>query len=111
MTFGLTKLLVDAGALSPRRRGPTPMPAEEAKQRRDELQKAAAKRRNALIKAAREQGEPRPVFKTGRPRKRTPEEACAIKRSHWSAYKQRMKQGLEKLAAMRAEQEQSTSSP
>ena len=74
---GLTKLLVECGALPP-----SPMSAEEARKRRNELQKAALQRRMDLIRAARENCEQAPVFPTGRPRMyTTPEEAKARVRS------------------------------
>ena len=111
MTCGLTRLLVECGALSPRQPGPPkPLSAEEAKQRKEELQAAAVKRRRDLIRAARENGEQDPVFKKGRPRKYTPEEANAKKRSGGQVHNDRLKQGLKNFAAMVAKQhEQSTS--
>ena len=101
--------MVKVGALPPLQPGPSrPKSAEEAKQRQYELQKAAVKRRKELIRAAREKGEPDPVFKKGRPRKYTPEEAKAMKHSQdagsMNGYNERVREGLKNLEAMYAAQ-------
>ena len=105
MTLRIVRLLVGLGALPPLQPGPSrPKSPEEAKQRQYELQKAAKKRRKELIQAARERGESDPVFKTGRPRKYTPEEARAAKLTQnadsRSDYNQRIREGLKNLQAM-----------
>jgi hypothetical protein len=105
MTLGIVKFLVKVGALPPLQPGPSrPKSAEEAKQRKYELQRAAVKRRKELILAAREKGEPDPVFKKGRPRKYTPEEAKAVKHfkdaGSMTGYNERIRVGLKILEAM-----------
>ncbi len=105
MTLGLVKLLVKCGALPPKQPGPAdPMSVEEAKQRKYEQQRAAVKRRKELIQAAREKGEPDPVFKKGRPCKYTSEEARAMRAAQNSgsapSYNERVRQGLKNLEAM-----------
>ena len=105
MTIRIARLLVGIGALPPRQPGPShPKSPEDAKQRKYEQQKASKQRRKELIEFAREMGEPDPVFKTGRPRKYTPEEAKAVKNAKnaasRSAYNERIREGLQKLEAM-----------
>ena len=105
MTLGIVRLLVGLGALPPRQPGPShPQSTDEAKKRKYEQQKAAKQRRKELIQFAREHGEPDPVFKTGRPRKHTPEEARAVKNAKNAAsrsgYNERIREGLQKLEAM-----------
>ena len=112
MTLGLIKVLVKCGALPPKATGPAnPRSEEEAKQVKLEQQRAAVKRRTELIKAAKENGEPLPVFKRGRPRKYTPEEAKRMKATQsqgcMGSYNQRVRQGIVNLEALYGNRDQS----
>ena len=80
MTLGLVNVLVKCGALQPKSTGPAiPRSEEEAKRVKRELQATALKRRKELIQAAKDNGEPLPTFKRGRPRKYTHEEAKMVR--------------------------------
>ena len=107
MTRGITKVFVQCGLLPPKQTGPSnPMSDEESKQRKREQSYAAAKRRKELIKAARANGEPDPVFKMGRPRK--PEEAK--KKTARQTQRERIRQGLENLEARMCPREEVSTS-
>ena len=102
MAIGLVRTLVKCGALPTKTTGPVnPVPKEEAERIRAEKAKVAAERRKNLIMEATANGEPLPIFKPGRPRKYTPEEAKNAKviqrRKGWERYCDRRKQGLLKL--------------
>jgi len=104
MTFGIVRTLVKCGVLPPKKTGPAnPMSEEDAKRARTEGQTAAVRRRKQLIREAEESGEPMPVFKKGRPRKYTPEEALLVKvlqdRESMRTYTERVREGIVKLEA------------
>ena len=101
----IIRVLVQHGALEPRRSGPThAMNPEEAHRIKLEQQAIAKKLRKERIREAIQKGEPIPVFKQGRPRKYTPEQAIEIRRVQnrvcWQVYKQRLRDGLTKFADM-----------
>ena len=77
---------------------------EEAKRINAERSAAAARQRRALIREANERGDPLPVFKRGRPRKYTFEEAIEAKVAKdvecRGSYNERVKQGLANLEAL-----------
>ena len=80
MTLGLVNVLVKCGALQPKSTGPAiPRSDEEARRVKREQQAIALSRRKALIQAAKDNGEPLPTFKRGRPRKHTHDEARMVK--------------------------------
>ena len=116
MTLGLVRVLVKCGALPPKQSGPTnPMSEEEAKRVKREQQVIRAQRRKELIQAAKDNGEPLPTFKRGRPRKYTPEEAKQMKATQsqgcMPSHNERIRQGLinlETLYGKRGESECST---
>ena len=115
MTLGLVKVLVKCGALPPKPSGPAnPRSEEEAKRVKQEQQIAAVKRRKELIQAAKENGEPMPVFKRGRPRKYTPEEAKRMKAAQsqgcMGGYHERVRQGIINLDALYGNRDESTPS-
>jgi predicted pyridoxine 5'-phosphate oxidase superfamily flavin-nucleotide-binding protein len=104
MTFGIVRTLVKCGVLPPKKTGPAnPMSDEDAKRARMEGQTAAVRRRKQLIREAQENGEPMPVFKRGRPRKYTPEEALLVKvlqdRESMRTYTERVREGIVELEA------------
>lgn len=104
MTVGIVKTLVKCGVLPPKKTGPAnPMSDEDAKRLRMERQTAAVRRRKQLIREAQENGEPTPVFKKGRPRKYTPEEALLVKvlqdRESMRTYTERVREGIVELEA------------
>ena len=104
MTFGIVRTLVKCGVLPPKKTGPAnPMSDEDAKRARMEGQTAAVRRRKQLIREAQENGEPTPVFKKGRPRKYTPEEALLVKvlqdRESMRTYTERVREGIVELEA------------
>ena len=104
MTFGIVRTLVKCGVLPPKKTGPAnPMSEEDAKRARMEGQTAAVRRRKQLISEAEENGEPMPVFKKGRPRKYTPEEALLVKvlqdRESMRTYTERVREGIVELEA------------
>ena len=105
MTVGIVRTLVKCGVLPPKKTGPaSPMSEEEGKRLKLERQTAAVRRRKQLIREAQENGEPTPVFKKGRPRKYTPEEALLVKvlkdRESMRTYSERVREGIVKLEAM-----------
>ena len=105
MASGPVSVLVKCGALPPLKRGPsTPQLKEEANRIKTEQMAAAGVRRRALIREALENGQPKPVFKRGRPPKYTPEEAIAAKTSKDKGsgydYNKRVKTGIANLEAM-----------
>jgi len=105
MTVGIVKALVKCGALPPKKSGPAnPRCEEEAKRIKLEKQTVARRLRQELIREAQEKGEPLPVFKVGRPRKYTPEEAKMAKatqnRMCMDCYNERLRQGIVKLEAL-----------
>ena len=105
MTLGLVNVLVKCGALQPKSTGPAiPRSDEEARRVKREQQAIALSRRKALIQAAKDNGEPLPTFKRGRPRKYTHDEARMVKATQsqgcMSGYKERVKQGLMNLEAL-----------
>lgn len=113
MTPGIVRVLVKCGALPPKKTGPShTLPHEEAKRINAERSAAAARQRRALIREARERGEPLPVFKRGRPRKYTFEEAIEAKFAQdvqcRESYNERVKQGLANLEALYGTHEHST---
>lgn len=115
MTLGLVKVLVKCGALPPKPSGPAnPRTEEEAKRVKQEQQIAAVKRRKELIQAAKENGEPMPTFKRGRPRKYTPEEAKTMKavqsQGCMGGYNERVRQGIMNLEALYGNRDESTRS-
>ena len=104
MTFGIVRTLVKCGVLPPKKTGPAnPMSEEDAKRIRMERQTAGVRRRKQLIKEAQDNGEPMPVFKKGRPRKHTPEEALLVKvlqdRESMRTYTERVREGIVELEA------------
>ena len=104
MTVGIVRTLVKCGVLPPKKTGPAnPMSDEDAKRVRMEGQTAAVRRRKQLIREARENGEPTPVFKKGRPRKDTPDEALLVKvlqdRESMRTYTERVREGIVELEA------------
>lgn len=108
MKVGIIETLVRCGALEPKKRGPTPtLDREEAYRLKMQKQAEASKRRRHLVKEARIQGEPVPVFKPGRPQKYTPEEAKEAKntsnRISWVAHRARVHEGLERLMQLELE--------
>ena len=101
----IMRVLVQHGALEPKRSGPArAMDPEEAHRIKLEQQAIAKKLRKERIREAIQKGEPIPVFKQGRPQKYTPEEAMEVKRVQnrvcWHVYKQRLKDGLTRFADM-----------
>ena len=104
---GLVKTLIDCGALPRLNTGPSnPRPRDEAKLILTDQQRIANIRRRELVREAVERGEPIPVFKLGRPRKHTPEEALAAKRLQKREarikYLHRVKEGITTLADLHA---------
>ena len=94
----LRETLVELGAMPKRRTGPSiAMTPEEAKLARLRQCSEGFKRRKMLIDEAKAQGLPPPVFIRGRPRKYTPEEACAVRKAQckigYIVYRERLKQG------------------
>ncbi len=115
MTLGLVNVLVKCGALQPKSTGPAiPRSDEEARRVKREQQAIALSRRKALIQAAKDNGEPLPTFKRGRPRKYTHDEAKMVKATQsqvcMDGYKERVKQGLMNLEALYGTRDMSTSS-
>lgn len=113
MTHGLVRVLVKCGALPPKKTGPSDaLSHEDAKRINAERSAAASRHRRALIREARERGEPLPVFKRGRPRKYTFEEAIEAKFAKdveaRESYNERVKQGLANLEALYGSHGQST---
>lgn len=103
--MSIVRVLVQHGILEPKRTGPThAMDPEQAHRIKLEQQAIAKKLRQERVREAMQKGEPIPVFKQGRPRKYTPEQAIEVKRSQnrvcWQVYKQRLKDGLAKFADM-----------
>ena len=108
MSIGIVRTLVKHGALEPKRTGPVHvMDPEEAHKVKLQQQMLAKKLRRERVEQAIERGEPLPVFKQGRPRKYTPEEAVEVKKLQnkicWEVYKLRLKDGLSKLSEMSLE--------
>jgi hypothetical protein len=102
MTVSIVQTLVKCKVLTPLRRGPSvAKDPEEALRIKHEQQRASYKRRRALIQQAKENGEPLPVFKLGRPRKYTPEKAAEMRKLQLleskHAYNARIKAAIEKL--------------
>ena len=94
----LRETLVELGAMPKRRTGPSiAMTPEEAKLARRRQCSEGFKRRKLLIDEAKAQGLPPPVFNRGRPRKYTPEEACAVRKAQckigYIVYRDRLKLG------------------
>ena len=115
MTLGLVNVLVKCGALQPKSTGPAiPRSEEEARRVKREQQATALTRRKALMQAAKDNGEPLPTFKRGRPRKYTHDEAKMVKATQsqvcTGGYKERVKQGLMNLEALYGTRDMSTSS-
>jgi hypothetical protein len=115
MTLGLVNVLVKCGALQPKSTGPAiPRSEEEARRVKREQQAIALSRRKALIQAAKDNGEPLPTFKRGRPRKYTHDEARMVKATQsqvcMGGYKERVKQGLMNLEALYGTRDESTPS-
>ena len=115
MTLGLVNVLVKCGALQPKSTGPAiPRSEEEARRVKREQQAIALSRRKALIQAAKDNGEPLPTFKRGRPRKYTHDEAKMVKATQsqvcMGGYKERVKQGLMNLEALYGTRDESTPS-
>jgi len=109
MERGLVSKLVACNALEPKRTGPAiTRDPEEAERYRLEQMRECQRRRRALIREARELGEPEPLFTRGRPRKYTPEEAAEVKHQQNKecnkAYKKRIREGIERLTHMVIEQ-------
>ena len=105
MTVGIISTLVKHGVLDPKRSGPTHiMDPETSRKLKLQQQMIARGVRKQLIQQALEQGEPPPVFKKGRPRKYTEEQATQVKKEQnrqcWQVYKNRLKDGLNKFADM-----------
>lgn len=108
MSFGIVRTLVKHGALEPKKTGPAHvMDQEEARRIKLEQQNVARKLRQERIQQALERGEPLPVFRQGRPRKYTPEEAIEVRKVQnkvcWEVYKKRLRDGLTKFADMYAD--------
>jgi len=80
------------------------MDPEEARRVKIQQKIVARNLRKERIQQALERGEPIPVFKQGRPRKYTPEQAIEVRREQnrlcWQAYKTRLKEGLAKFSDM-----------
>ena len=115
MTLGLVNVLVKCGALQPKSTGPAiPRSEEEARRVKREQQATALARRKELIQAAKDNGEPLPTFKRGRPRKYTHDEARMVKATQsqvcMGGYKERVKQGLMNLEALYGTRDESTPS-
>ena len=104
MTLGLVSVLVKCGALQPKPTGPAPK--SDSKTARRERRNAASKRRDELIRAAKDNGEPPPTFKRGRPPKYASEEAKRAKaeqnRESMGGHRERIRQGLINLEALYA---------
>ena len=103
--MSIVRVLVQHGALEPKRTGPAhAMHPDEAHRIKLEQQAIAKKLRQERIQEAIQKGEPIPVFKQGRPRKYTPEQAIEVRRAQnrvcWQVYKQRLKDGLAKFGDM-----------
>jgi hypothetical protein len=113
MVTGLVEVLVKCGALPQLKRGPSySLPFEEAKRIKTEQMAAACRHRKAMIREAKEKGEPLPVFRRGRPPKYTPVEAINAKknkdRESYQTYNERVREGLANLEALYGESARST---
>ena len=92
------RTLVEIGAMPKLRTGPIIAKSPEEAKR---IQSECCKRRKALIDGAIAQGIPPPVFRMGRPRKYTPDEARAVKKAQLklgkARYQDRLRQGVENI--------------
>jgi hypothetical protein len=102
----LVSVLVKCGALPPKPPGPAPKSDEATKTERRERRNAAWKRREELIRAAKDNEEQPPTFKRGRPPKYASEEAKRAKaeqnRESMGGHRERIRQGLMNLEAIYA---------
>lgn len=113
MEHGFASTLIKCGVLEPKRTGPAfARDPEEAQRIKKEQVAASYARRKALIREAKDRGDPPPVFKLGRPRKYSREEATSVKaqqdREAWRVYKKRVRDGIFKLAELYQQQVGST---
>jgi hypothetical protein len=108
MTRGIVHVLVQHGVLEPRKTGPAhAMDPEEARKLKLRQQVIARNIRKERIQRALDNGDPLPVFKQGRPRKYTPEQAIEVRKEQnkmcWQVYKKRLRDGLDKFSDMYAD--------
>ena len=108
MTRGIVHVLVQHGALEPKKTGPVhAMDPEEARKLKMQQQIVAKTLRKERVQQALERGEPLPVFKQGKPRKYTPEQAIEVRKEQnkisWQVYKKRLRDGLTKFSNMYAD--------
>lgn len=113
MDRGIVSVLVKCGVIEPKRTGPAvAMDPETARQVQRQQLLENQRRRRALVREALEKGEPPPVFKRGRPRKYTLDEAAAVKsekdKASLNAYHKRVREGVMKLAELYLEQARSS---
>ena len=108
MSLGIINTLVKHGALEHKSSGPVrTMSPDEANKIKLHKQRVAKNLRKERIQQALDKGEPLPVFKQGRPRKYTPEEAIEVRKLQnkicWEVYKMRLRDGLTKFSNMSVE--------